>query len=1813
MFCPTTQPPAHFAKHVSPRAILSFLLALSPVLAAPLATAQSVNVSPNPASYPTLKAAFDAINNGTHTGAVVVEVVANTTESQSVQLNASGVGAASYTSLLVRPQGARIVSGDAGANNPLIRLVGADQVTIDGLRSGGNSLRIEHTQTAAASTIVLSDGASNNRLTRFEMLGAGGAVLQVLTDAATGQGNDHNVFEDLDIGASAAGIPRFGIQCVGSTSSANAANQFNQLTGSRLRDAFHPTLDAALISLGDGCNSWTLNNNRLYQTAPRTFASAATFRAIEINATNGLTGAQGYLVTDNVIGAADAAGNGTMVFDGTGGKFRGIVVNALSTGLLNTFERNTIANIAITTDAPGTASAAVFTGIQITRGPSRIVDNRIGDMATTASIAVQNSATTASEILGINGLSDDQLLISANQVGGLRYQGTGAANSNGFQVIGIVLNPPNRPTHYVVNNRVGGDVADSMSVLGASSQVAVTGILSVNADSVISANNVQNLTALGGIGSGNVVSVNGIVANNNATMVHVIGNRVSKLRNTDPAADTRVRGITVNGNLGSVIADNVVDRLDAASTHASAAITGIHISAANAITRNNMVALGADIDGNPISASRSFTGISEAGFNTHVLHNSVLIFGSNVQGNKVTIAFNGTQASATRQYFGNIFSNQRTNGSGTASHMAIRLTNTVTNTGFLSNWNNFHVATAGAVLAEVGTTSVTTLSAWQSATNQDAASVSVDPAFLSSADLHLSPASPVRGLAPANARVTRDLDQTLRPIAGPFDLGADEVAGAALPASNAAILAVDEPQTPGFRGVSTSFVPRVRIENQGTSTLNDVPVTMWIRDASNALVYEQTVVIASLSPGAIAKLDFASTNIGSAGAYTWQATVAAVGDLVAADNTQNGTLTIAGPMSGVYTVGTSGDFSSLTNPGGAFQVLSALSATSPVELRIISDLNAETGTYPLRQLGVGSSVLIRSFGAPRTIRGAALQALIRIDAVDNVTIDGSTALATSPEQLGGTAGLRELTVINDAPGFGAVIQVHRSASGADNVVIRNLVTTGQSNRNTQWGILAGAEVLGGGALNTGLRIENCEFRRTAVGIGVFGGGLGAYTGTVITRNDLGISGADALGRIGVEMQTTTNSEISLNRVGGINTEQVARVIGLALGSDGMTTTSRFDNAQVSRNQVSGLTSSPSGLAVVGLALGNASNVVLSNNVISNLLGRGRASEFLIGLNIVQNATSNVSVWHNSVHLSGDRGGVPTSMTPSYALRVDTTNPVLNLKNNIFANTMTTSAPNAFSRVFGYSASAFGSLDADANLYWSAGPNAQFAVRNAFGTQIANLAAWRTTTGDELVSLFDAPLFVADDNLHLQTSPLASPAISAALDLPSIAIDIDGDSRAATERDIGADEVVTPPQPALVLSASQIEFGAVNIGASSAVQTITLSNPTSQGLRITALTDSQAPFVRDASSTCAIALPLIIPGDSSCSLAYRFNPATEGLAQQTIAITHAGTGDQQFALRGTGVLSPAQLQVSASQITFDPTRVGTISSTRTLTLSNSGQQVLNVATLSPITAPFVASGGTCASAPFALTGGQGCTLILAFAPTVRGPASEIVHIDAGAGGSSAVNLQGTGIQGVLQQTPSQMAFGAINVGSVSAAQTLTLSNTGDADLAISTLAGLVAPFELVPGGSCPATLPIVLAANASCTIDLRFAPLAGGAFEATLLPTSDGLPSSGTVLNGSGLMPDALFRSGFEDVVVKRLSPEAMLGVVASLPFEQWPLDQAIEISTDHALSAYPTHTWARRTLDARGSWKLQWATTMQGPSGRWSQTAWQSVLPDAPY
>ncbi len=122
------------------------------------------------ADYYTLKEAVDAINAGTHQGAITITLNGRTVETASVVFNASGSGSASYTSVNIYPTATGLsISGNLAT--PLIDLDGADNVTLDGrVNAAGSSKDLVITNTGTSSTSgtstirFINDACSNTPL-----------------------------------------------------------------------------------------------------------------------------------------------------------------------------------------------------------------------------------------------------------------------------------------------------------------------------------------------------------------------------------------------------------------------------------------------------------------------------------------------------------------------------------------------------------------------------------------------------------------------------------------------------------------------------------------------------------------------------------------------------------------------------------------------------------------------------------------------------------------------------------------------------------------------------------------------------------------------------------------------------------------------------------------------------------------------------------------------------------------------------------------------------------------------------------------------------------------------------------------------------------------------------------------------------------------------------------------------------------------------------------------------------------------------------------------------------------------------------------------------------------------------------------------------------------------------------------------------------------------------------------------------------------------------------------------------------------------
>ena len=319
-------------------------------------------------------------------------------------LNASGAPS-SYTSVLVHPSGgiARTVSGAIVAGSPLIDLNGADNVTINGLNTGGNSLTISNTTasaTASTSTIRFINGAQNNTVTNCSVLGsstsstttAGG---NILFSTSTGGANSGNTISNNNLGPAGANLPTKCVMSLGSASPNN--NTSNVVTNNNIFDFFSPTITVAGISISTNTDlprSPTTGFTRLRH-------GPLPLPACDIMAFSFHPGSAGSAtITGNIIGFGAANGTGTTTISGLANTDQRNTAPSTSTTVATSIQNNTVSGFNQTTSTGTTGSGSSFIGISVgaTAGSFNIggtTGNTIGSLDGSSSIVVNDTTITA--------------------------------------------------------------------------------------------------------------------------------------------------------------------------------------------------------------------------------------------------------------------------------------------------------------------------------------------------------------------------------------------------------------------------------------------------------------------------------------------------------------------------------------------------------------------------------------------------------------------------------------------------------------------------------------------------------------------------------------------------------------------------------------------------------------------------------------------------------------------------------------------------------------------------------------------------------------------------------------------------------------------------------------------------------------------------------------------------------------------------------------------------------------------------------------------------------------------------------------------------------------------------------------------------------------------------------------------------------------------------------------------------------------------------------------------------------------------------
>jgi hypothetical protein len=229
-----------------------------------------------------------------------------------------------------------------------------------------------------------------------------------------------------------------------------------------------------------------------------------------------------------------------------------------------------------------------------------------------------------------------------------------------------------------------------------------------------------------------------------------------------------VAGIWITGGVDTDVRGNYVhDLLEGSGT-----LTGIYSSGSADTTDvaiyNNFVAIG-----NSITSDIRIYGIytqHTGGSTVDVYFNSIRLGGTVDNASDFTAAMRFTNTGTT-EVDNNIISNFRANNSGTGTHYSVYL---ATGSATYAGDHNDLYTPQSPLAYRIG--DVTDLTTWQSNTGQDANSISSDPLFVSTDDLHVQETSLTADAGVRIPGISVDIDGEPRDFFNP-DIGADEFSG----------------------------------------------------------------------------------------------------------------------------------------------------------------------------------------------------------------------------------------------------------------------------------------------------------------------------------------------------------------------------------------------------------------------------------------------------------------------------------------------------------------------------------------------------------------------------------------------------------------------------------------------------------------------------------------------------------------------------------------------------------------------------------------------------------------------------------------------------------------------------------------------------------------------------------------------------------------------------------------------------------------------------------------------------------------------------
>jgi len=205
---------------------------------------------------------------------------------------------------------------------------------------------------------------------------------------------------------------------------------------------------------------------------------------------------------------------------------------------------------------------------------------------------------------------------------------------------------------------------------------------------------------------------------------------------------------------------------------------------------------------------------------------------------------------------------------------------------------------------------------------------------------------------------------------------------------------------------------------------------------------------------------------------------------------------------------------------------------------------------------------------------------------------------------------------------------------------------------------------------------------------------------------------------------------------------------------------------------------------------------------------------------------------------------------------------------------------------------------------------------------------------------------------------------------------------------------------LAIKPLSLDFGLLEVGLSSASQTITVTNVSKGPVTFTGVATNGDYAQAD---NC----PATLDPGQSCAVSVTFSPTAAGTRPGSVTLSDnsVGSPEQTIALTGTG--EPGALSFTPSTLSFPPTLPGTSSASKSATLYNDSAAVVTITVIAISPSGTFSQTNNCSGT---LNPGQSCTFQVVFTPSDSdAPYNGTLSVaNSGDGSPQTISLSGAGV-------------------------------------------------------------------------------------------------------------------------------------------------------------------------------------------------------------